>query len=46
MPMPGVHLETIKNPSLYTRVQIERAILIAHALDRGKLVLTEPPRRP
>lgn len=43
MQLPGVHLETIGNPVLYTPAQIDLAIQIAFVLQRGKLVLTEPP---
>jgi hypothetical protein len=45
MPMPGVHIETIYEPTRYTHVQIEKACRIAALLKRGKLVLVEPPRR-
>jgi len=45
MPIPGVHIETLHNPIRYTRAQIETACAIANALDRGKLVLLEPPKR-
>jgi hypothetical protein len=45
MQLPGVHVETIHNPRRYTYAQIERAYAIAHRLDRGKLVLVEPPQR-
>jgi hypothetical protein len=45
MQIPGVHIETIKNPVEYTYAQIEKACVIAQALNRGKLVLVEPPAR-
>lgn len=45
MPTPGVHIETLHNPVRYTRAQIENATAIASQLNRGKLVLTENPRR-
>jgi hypothetical protein len=45
MQMPGVHIETLHNPTRYTHAQIERACTIAAMLNRGKLVLVEPPRR-
>lgn len=41
---PGVHVETLKNPMLYTPHQIQYAFWITVALNRGKLVLCEPPR--
>lgn len=44
-PIPGVHIETLHNPARYTYAQIERACFIASVLDRGKLVLVEPPQR-
>jgi hypothetical protein len=40
----GVHIETLHNPVHYTYEQIERACAIAQLLNRGKLVLVEPPR--
>ena len=45
MPMPGVHIETLHDPTRYTHVQIEQACALAAMLNRGKLVLVEPPRR-
>ena len=45
MQMPGVHIETLHNPTRYTHAQIEKACTIASLLNRGKLVLVEPPRR-
>ena len=36
-------VETPLDPSRYSRAQIRRALNIAAALDRGKLVLLEPP---
>lgn len=45
MQIPGVHLETLQNPCAYTHAQIEKACAIAQLLNRGKLVLVEPPRR-
>jgi hypothetical protein len=45
MQIPGVHIETLKNPIEYTYAQIEKACAIAQALNRGKLVLVEPPAR-
>jgi hypothetical protein len=46
MQIPGVHIETLHNPTRYTYGQIERATAIASALNRGKLVLVEAPQRP
>jgi hypothetical protein len=45
MLIPGVHIETLHNPSQYSPSQIETASAVAQFLDRGKLVLVEPPRR-
>ncbi len=45
MPVPGVRIETLHNPAHYTYAQIETACALAQILDRGKLVLAEPPRR-
>ena len=45
MPTPGVHVETLRNPTLYEPAQIEQACVIAHALNRGRFLLVEPPRR-
>jgi hypothetical protein len=45
MQIPGVHIETLHNPVRYTYAQIEKACVIAQMLNRGKLVLVEPPRR-
>jgi hypothetical protein len=45
VPIPGVLVETLHNPARYTYAQIETACAIAQRLDRGKLVLIEPPRR-
>jgi hypothetical protein len=45
MQTPGVHIETLHNPTRYTHAQIEKACTIAAMLNRGKLVLVEPPRR-
>jgi hypothetical protein len=38
-----VHLETAYNPVRYTYAQIEKALTVARALNRGKLVLLERP---
>lgn len=45
MQIPGVHVETMRKVAEYSPYQIDRAVRIAHALRRGKLVLCEPPRR-
>jgi hypothetical protein len=45
MQIPGVHIETLHNPTRYSFAQIEKACSIAALLNRGKLVLVEPPRR-
>jgi hypothetical protein len=45
MQIPGVHIETLHNPTRYSYAQIEKACTIAALLNRGKLVLVEPPRR-
>jgi hypothetical protein len=44
MQIPGVHIETLHNPTRYSYAQIERACTLAALLGRGKLVLVEPPR--
>ncbi len=45
MQIPGVHIETLHNPGHYSGTQIEKACAVAQLLNRGKLVLIEPPRR-
>jgi hypothetical protein len=45
MPIPGAHIETLHNPTRYTRAQIDRACVVAQLLSRGKFVLCEPPKR-
>jgi hypothetical protein len=45
MQIPGVHIETLHNPTRYSFRQIEQACAIAALLNRGKLVLVEPPQR-
>jgi hypothetical protein len=45
MPIPGAHIETLFDPLRYSPAQIETACALAQFLDRGKLVLVEPPRR-
>jgi len=44
MPDP-VRVDTLARPSLYSRAQLSRAVRIAEALNRGKLVIVEPPRK-
>ena len=44
MQIPGVHIETLHNPTRYPYSQIEKACTLAALLNRGKLVLVEPPR--
>lgn len=43
--IPGVHIETLHNPCRYTFQQIEKACAMAQLMNRGKLVLLEPPAR-
>lgn len=38
-----VDVETLANPHAYSPRQIDLMCLIASALDRGKLVIVEPP---
>ena len=45
MQIPGVHIETLHNPARYSFSQIVRACALAAMLNRGKLVLVEPPRQ-
>jgi hypothetical protein len=45
MPAPDVTVETLDDPSRYTLTQIARACGLAQLLNRGKLVLVEPPDR-
>ena len=45
MQLPGVHIETIHDPARYTYAQVDLACAVAAHLNRGLLVLTEPPRR-
>ena len=45
MPIPGVHLETLRSPARYTNAQLDRACAIAYLLQRGRFVLCEPPKR-
>jgi hypothetical protein len=45
MHLPEIHVQMIDDPLRYSAAQIERALLVAHALNRGRLVLTERPAR-
>ena len=45
MAIPGIQIETLHDPRHYTPAQIERATLVARMLNRGKLVLVEPPAK-
>lgn len=40
----GTHIETLGPPTNYSQEQIAFACGIQRALQRGKLVLAEPPR--
>jgi len=44
VPITGIQIETLQNPAQYTYAQIEKACSLAALLNRGKLVLVEPPR--
>lgn len=44
-PDPSFHIETLHNPQLYTSQQVDRALIVARALNRGRLVLAERPGR-
>ena len=46
MATPDVHIETLHDPGRYTPGQIDKALAVAATLNRGKLVLVEPPLRP
>ena len=46
MATPGVQIETLRDPARYTTGQIDKALVVAATLGRGKLVLVEPPMRP
>ena len=43
MQLPGVHIECLYPPMMYSLVQLERAITVAWALQRGRFVLAETP---
>ena len=45
MQISGIHIETLHNPVRYSHAQIELACRIAGILNRGTLVIVEPPAR-
>jgi len=45
MQMPGVHIETLHNPTRYAPAQLELACSLAALLARGKFLLIEAPAR-
>jgi hypothetical protein len=45
MEIPDFRIETLHNPVRYTNAQIAMACAIAQSLNRGRLLLVEPPRR-
>jgi hypothetical protein len=45
MQLTGIRIETLQPPGRYTLAQIEQACAIAEVLNRGALVLAEPPSR-
>lgn len=45
MQIPGAHIVTLYNPVRYTSAQIDKAVGLAHLIQRGQFVLCEPPRR-
>jgi hypothetical protein len=42
----GIHLETMHAPTEYPPAQLEFAVAIARAMERGKFVLVEEPAEP
>jgi hypothetical protein len=42
--IPGAHIQMLHHPTRYTSDQIEMAAQFAAALNRGRLVVCEPPR--
>ena len=42
-PLPGVHIETIHAPAIYTQRQLEQACAVVANLERGPFVLTVLP---
>ena len=45
MDIPELRVETLQNPMRYTHAQIAKACALAQALNRGRLLLVEPPGR-
>jgi hypothetical protein len=45
MSIKGVHLEVLSKPQLYSAAQLDRAVAIAYAINRGKFMLCEEPQR-
>jgi hypothetical protein len=45
MPSKGVFLEVISKPQLYSAAQLDRAVAIAYAINRGRFILCEEPQR-
>jgi hypothetical protein len=43
--IPGVHIETLRNPQTYTPKQLDLACKVAGLLNRGRFLLVEAPRR-
>jgi hypothetical protein len=41
--IPGVHVETLRKPTLYTPAQIELACKVAFVMNRGKMILLAEP---
>jgi hypothetical protein len=44
MELRDIHIETLHNPALYADWQIDLAVAVAVRLNRGRLVLAQPPR--
>jgi hypothetical protein len=45
MSIKGVMIETLAKPQKYTAEQLDRAVAIAYAINRGKFLLCEEPQR-
>jgi hypothetical protein len=45
MSIKGVHLEVLSKPQLYSAAQLDRAVAIAYAINRGRFILCEEPQR-
>jgi hypothetical protein len=45
MQIRRVHLEVLSKPQLYSPAQLDRAVAIAYAINRGKFLLVEEPQR-